>query len=169
LNLHDVTITGFWDLRVCQFRHIRERKVILRTRLWKCQADPIRILAIRASVTSSAPRKPHISTIKVTIAVTVDAIASSQQYVIAIIVTIAVTVDAIASSQQYVIAIKVTIAVTIDPSLTPEAVVATSVRAASVPAAIAGIVTIHELLGLLVLTAATSTPLRESKRRHRYH
>jgi hypothetical protein len=157
--------------------------VILRTRLWKCQADVNSLLAIRASGSSSATAKPHIPTIEVTIAVTVDAIPSSQQYVIVIEVTITVTVDPIPSSQQYVIAIKVTIAVTVNPSLTPKTVVivvavappaitrdvATSVWPTSVPAAIAGIVTIHKLLGLLVLPAATSTPLRESKHRHRYH
>jgi hypothetical protein len=154
--------------------------VILRTRLWKCQADVNRLLSIPACVPPRATVKPHIPAIEVAITVTVDTIPPSQQHVVAIEITIAVAVYAIPSSQQCVIAIEITIAVTVYPSVAPEAIIVVAVappaiardvavRPTSVPATITGIVTIYELLDLLIAAAATSTPLRESKDRHRYH
>ncbi|MGZ5437067.1 MAG: hypothetical protein ACXW3F_13515 [Pyrinomonadaceae bacterium] len=113
--------------------------MILRTRLWKCQADSIRFLAIRSSVSSSASRKQHVESIKVTIAVTVYPAVAPEAIIVVVVAPPTIARD-----------------------------VATAVGPTSVPAAIASIVTIHELLDLLVLPAATSTPLRESKNRHRY-
>jgi hypothetical protein len=156
--------------------------VILRTRLWKCQADGDSLLSIPACVPSRATSKPDIPTVEVAIAVTIHTIPAAEPNVVPIKVAIAVTVHAITAAQKNVVAIKVTIAVAVYASLTPKAVVIvvaiapaavaidapTSVRATSVPASVAGIMTINELLTLLILSAATSTPLRKSKSRHRY-